>query len=304
MKKLPGRTRSGRDPTKDSDVTTVRVNWHAAFVEALQIELFDYRDVLEFHSEVQLTSEPLRIACVVIRKAKDVELKKSIAAIFKEWNLFEYKNPGDYVSVADFYKVYGYACLYASFRKVPITGISVSFVESRHPKKLLKHLRNDRGYTVAETAEGIYTVKGDILPIQIIDSRRLSAGDNLWLKSLSDELDSLEVTEIGEEILRRGKNARIAAYLNVITEANTEIIQEAMEMNQRKQKITLEQVMINCGLAAKLEARGKAEGMAEGEKHKAFSIARNLVNMGLPVETVVSATQLEPEKVKAMYHAN
>jgi hypothetical protein len=26
-----------------------------------------------------------------------------------------------------------------------------------------------------------------------------------------------------------------------------------------------------------------------------------MVNMGLPFETVVSATQLEPEKVKAMY---
>jgi hypothetical protein len=127
------------------------------------MELYDYRDALEFHSEYQLTSEPLRIDCVVIRKAKDVEIKKNIAAIFREWNLFEYKNPGDYVSVDDFYKVYGYACLYASFRKVPVTGVSVSFVESRYPKKLLKHLRDDRGYTIAETGQGIYTVKGDIM---------------------------------------------------------------------------------------------------------------------------------------------
>jgi hypothetical protein len=68
-------------------------------------------------------------------------------------------------------------------------------------------------------------------------------------------------------------------------------------MRQRKQKITLEQVMINCGLAAKLEAKGKAEG----EKLKAFSIAQNMVNLGLPLEIVVSATQLEPEKVKTLY---
>jgi predicted transposase YdaD len=70
-----------------------------------------------------------------------------------------------------------------------------------------------------------------------------------------------------------------------------------MEMQQRKQKVTIEQVIENTGLGAKWEARGKAEG----EERKAFSIAQNMVNMGLPFETVVSATQLEPEKVKALY---
>jgi hypothetical protein len=194
-------------------------------------------------------------------------------------------------------------------------------VESRHPQKLLRHLQNERGYTIAETAEGIYTVKGDILPMQIIDSRRLSADENLWLKSLRDDLDFLETTRIGEEITRQEKDAQIAAYLNVITnprvvvlvrylsqgtaypshtitEANSGSIQEAMEMGQRKQKLTIEQVIENTGLGAKWEARGKAEGGVE----KAFAIAQNLVNLGVPFETVVSATQLEPEKVKVLYH--
>jgi hypothetical protein len=283
MKSLSNRSRHGG--------TARRLSWHPAFFEALQMELREYRDALEFHSEYQLTAEPLRIDCVVIRKAKDVEIKKNIAAIFREWNLFEYKNPGDYVSVDDFYKVYGYACLYASFGKVPITGISVSFVESRYPKKLLKHLRDDRGYTIAETSEGIYTVKGDILPMQIIDSRRLSADDNLWLKSLSDRLDRLEVTEIGEEILRQGKDVRIEAYRDAVIRANPGIIQEAF-MGKRS-SLTIEQVIENVGLGAKWEAKA--------EERKAFSIAQNMVNMGLPFETVVSATRLEPEKVKALY---
>jgi hypothetical protein len=287
MKNLTDRSQAGG--------TTGRIPWHPAFVEALQMELFDYRDVLEFHSEYQLTSEPLRIDCVVIRKAKDIAIRKNIASIFREWNIFEYKSPGDYVSVADFYKVYGYACLYTSLRKVPITSLTVSFVESRHPKKLLKHLQNERGYTVAETAAGIYTVKGDILPMQIIDSRRLSADENLWLKSLRDDLDSLEVIRISEAKTRKEKRAQIAAYLNAIARANPEAVQEAIEMSNT---LTIEQVFENVGWTAKWEARGKAEGKAE----EAFSIAQNMVNMGLPFETVVSATQLEPEKVRALYH--
>ena len=82
-----------------------RIPWHPAFVEAIQMELLEYQDVLEFHPECQLTSEPLRIDCVVIKKAKDVVIKKNIAVIFREWNLLEYKRPGNSLSIANFYKV-------------------------------------------------------------------------------------------------------------------------------------------------------------------------------------------------------
>jgi hypothetical protein len=121
------------------DKKSSHIAWHPAFIEALQMELEGYLDALEFHPEFQLTSEPLKIDCVIIKKTKDVVLKKNIAAIFREWNLLEYKSPDDYVSVADFYKVYGYACLYASLEEVPITSLTISFVESHYPEKLFKH---------------------------------------------------------------------------------------------------------------------------------------------------------------------
>ena len=260
------------------------------------MELHDYRDVLEFLPEYQLTSESLCIDCVVIRKTKDVEIKKSIAAIFREWNLIEYKSPGDYISVADFYKVYGYACLYTSFNKVSIKGLSISFVASRNPRKLLRHLQHEHGFAIEETATGIYTVSGDIIPIQIIDSRRLSADESLWLKSLSDELNCDEVEQISEEIIRQKKDTHIAAYLEAIAEANTLSLKEAMNMNRRNRP-TLEEVLNETGVTARAEARGRTEG----EARKAFSIAQNLVKLGIPFDTIVSATQLKPEKVKALY---
>jgi hypothetical protein len=288
MKILSDQTRSN----SAGGTASWRNDWHTAFYEALQMELYEYHDALEFHYQHHLTSEPLRIDCVVIRKVKDVEIKKNIAAIFRRWNLFEYKNPGDYVSIADFYKVYGYACLYTSFEKIHVKDLTISFVQSRYPRKLLKHLQDERGYTIAETAEGIYTVKGDILPIQIIDSRKLPAAENLWLQSLRDNLNSVEITRISEEIIRQKKTARIAAYRNVITEANTESIQEAMEMGQRKQKLTVDQLCENVGWTAKWEARGRAEGRAE--------IARNLKKMGLSVSQIAEGTGLSPEAVKKL----
>jgi hypothetical protein len=280
----------------------VNIAWHPAFVEALQMELYAYRNVLEFHSEFQLTSEPLRIDCVVIKKAKDVVIEKNIAATFRKWNLLEYKSPGDYISVADFYKVYGYACLYASFERVPITDLTISFVESRYPKKLLGHLEKKRDYAIAESSPGIYTVSGDILPIQVIDSRQLLAKENLWLKSLSDKLNLSEIDLISTEMARQDKAARIAAYRDAVVRANAGTIQEVL---MRKAKLTIEQVVENVGLTAKWEARARAEGEAkgrtEGEKHKAIAIAQNMVNLGLPLDTVVSATQLDIEEIKPLY---
>jgi hypothetical protein len=180
--------------------------------------------------------------------------------------------------------------------------LTISFIESHYPKKLLDHLQRKRGYSIAETSPGVYTVGGDILPIQVIDSRRLSAEENLWLKNLSDELNLLEVEQISTGIARQDKAARVAAYLHAIAQANSKSIKEAIKMART---LTLEQVFEDVGWTAKWEARGRAEGEAkgrtEGKEEKAFDIAQNMVKLGLPFETVVSATQLDPEKVRALY---
>jgi len=268
-----------------------RIPWHPAFIEAIQLELEDYSNCLEFYPEYQLTSEPLKIDCVIIKKTKDTEIKKNFASIFKKANLLEYKSPGDYISVSGFYKVYGYACLYASFEKIPITELTISFVGSRHPEKLLSHLVHVRRYKVEENNSGIYTVKGDIIPVQIIDNRRLSAEDNIWLKNLSDSLDSSSVIKIKDEAIKWDRTARIQAYMNAIAKANYLVVEEAMEMSEPAK--SLEEVLIRTGAMGRAEARAKAAG--------ALEIAQNMVNLGVPFETVVAATKVDPEKVKIMY---
>ena len=68
---------------------------------------------------------------------------------------------------------------------------------------------------------------------------------------------------------------------------------------------SFEDVLIRTGIMGRVEARsraeGEAKGQAEGAERKALDIAENMVNLGLPLETVVAATKLDPEKVKALY---
>jgi len=268
------------------------IHWHPAFVEALQQELKAYKDVLEFFPEYQLTAEPLRIDCVVIKKAKNVVIEKNIAAIFREINLLEYKSPDDYISVADFYKVYGYACLYAALEKVPVSGMTISFVESHNPRVVLAHLQKIRRYKVEETSPGIYTIEGDILPIQILDSRQLSADENLWLRLMGNNLDAYELARVLSRVFGQGKGTKIGAYLDAISRANKEILPEAIKMTVTEFPV-LEEALEKAGLFAKVEARAKEQ--------KAINIAKNLINLGFPPDTVASVTELEIEKVKTLY---
>ena len=263
------------------------IAWHPAFVVAIRLELEAYMDSLEIRPEYQLTSEPLRIDCVVIKKAKGLVIKKNIVAIFREVNLLEYKSPADNVSVADFYKVYAYACLYSSLEGIPITDLTISFVESRSPRELMKHLKNVRGYSVEKTSSGIYTVKGDILPIQIIDSRQLSSAENLWLKGLSKRLDAQTVIQIDREAKRQGNPAWIQAYTETVAKANNQALKEARNMGYLM--LEMEKALEEAGWTAKWEER------------KALDIAQNMVNAGYPLDAIVAMTKLDEEKVKVLY---
>jgi len=67
----------------NSEDTAERIFWHPAFFEAIQMELEEYSASLQFISEFQLSSEPLRIDVVIIKKTADVPIKKNIAQIFR-----------------------------------------------------------------------------------------------------------------------------------------------------------------------------------------------------------------------------
>jgi hypothetical protein len=279
-----------------------KIPWHTAFFEAIQLELDEYSQDLEFLSEYPLNTEPLKIDVVIIKKNRDIIIKKNIASIFRKENIVEYKSPDDYVSVDDFYKVYGYACLYQSLNKVNIKNLTLTFVESRYPRELLGHLKKERNYVVEEKWPGIYYVKGDILPIQIIDSRKLSVEENIWLKDLNNKLDTPELKRITTEIQRKGKDARIKAYLYVIAAANKEFLLEVGKMTDYG--LALYELFEENGLIAKwkdvVEAKVIAEGEARAEEKKATEIAGNLFKNGFSTEQIVEFTGLDIEKVKAL----
>jgi len=273
------------------------IQWHPAFFQAIQLELGEYRHALKFIYEYQLTSGPQRIDVLIIKKIEDIAIKKNIAAIFRKENLVEYKSPDDHLSVKDFYKVYGYACQYIQLednKNIDISELTLTFVESRYPQELIKHLTEKRNFTVEESHPGIYNVKGDIMAIQLIDSRKLSAEENLWLKELDNRLTAPRIQRLTEEIWRLGNAANIAAYIDAVMQANSKSVEEMYKMSERA--LTLDEVFVKVGAAARWEARGEAIGEARGKEE----VARNALSRGLSLEMIHDITGLELETIKSI----
>jgi len=273
----------------DKKDTEHKLHWHPAFLQAIQVELIDYKDVLEFKEEYSLTTEPLRIDLLIIKKPKELTIDKNFARIFRSDNILEYKSPEDYLSVKDFWKVYAYSNLYASITQgVELSDITLTLVDSRHPRKLLRYLTEARGYTVEETSPGIYEVKGDYLPIQIIEAKKLSKKDNLCLKSLKKGLNENGLRAILKEGEKWARETNIDAYMDIVLRANKKTLSEVYNMTAP----TLEEILTEMGLAPKLMERGRVQGQEK--------TARNLLGMGMPIEDIARASELPIEKVRSL----
>jgi hypothetical protein len=291
------------DTNKSEPDRPEQLKWHPAFLQAIQLELIDYKNSLEFMYEYQLATEPLRVDLLIIKKPPNLAIDKNIARIFRSDNILEFKSPGDYLSVKDFLKVYAYACLYTAITpEAEFSGITLTLVEHRHPRELISYLTDERRYGVEETGPGIYTVRGDYLPIQIIETKRLSAEENLWLKSLTDDLEGGAARAILEARKAAAQKAPLSAYLDVLLRANSEAFLEALNMANGTR--TFEEVFTEAGIIPQWIERGMQQGMQrgmqQGKEEKALVIARNLLTKGWAAEEVAETTELPLEKVRSL----
>ncbi len=215
---------------------TGTIYWHPAFFAGIQIELLDDADNLEFESEHLLSKKPMQIDILIIKKENDRPVKKNIGRFFKKRNIIEYKSPDDSLSVDDFYKVYGYTCFYksdtAAVNEIHLEELTITLVSESYPRELIRHLREVRKYTVEAVEDGIYSVTGDKIPIQILVTRQLSRKENLWLRSLTNKLDTRENAKLlVEDYVEHKKNNLHKAVIETIMRANQKLFEEVNGMS-------------------------------------------------------------------------
>ena len=172
----------------------------------------------------------MQIDLLILKKVENVSIYKNIGKIFRGNNVLEYKSPTDYMGVDDFYKVYGYACFYKAdseeANSIAIDDITISLVSKKYPRKVIEHLTKERGYKIRKEEEGIYYVEGDIFPIQILVTSRLSKEKNLWLSSLTDQIEIDRIQNLMKIYLKNRNNPLYRSVMKTLTNANRDKFKE------------------------------------------------------------------------------
>jgi hypothetical protein len=194
---------------------------------------------------------------VVIKKRRDVAIDKKIAEIFRRWNLVEFKGPEDSLTVAAFNKAMAYAYLYC----VPpesgdMRDVTITFVASREPRELKKHLREACRYTLTEKSPGITIIEGGAAPMQIINQKRLPKGEAGWLSGVGAGLSVRSTKRIMDEAKRLPEGAPKGAFMYMLALANERQVKEVLGM---RGDATIDRIFTELGAVARLEDRVKAK---------------------------------------------
>jgi hypothetical protein len=202
----------------------------------------------------------------------------------------------DNVSVNDLHKLYAYVYLYVSLSGLSVRDVSLTIVETVRPNKLIRYFKEVRGFSIDEVSDGIYVVGGDVFPIQIIESKKLSATDNLWLKSLSNNLNAADLNSILGEHLEEIKKSNMNAYKYAIFHANQAILREAMTMSVQNQELKpLEDVideMIAEGYFKRMMEKYESICVDETKLETKLEDAKEMFKEGDSIEKIARVTKL------------
>jgi hypothetical protein len=289
-----------------------KIKWHPAFAAAVQLELKEYKDDLEFITEYQLTDEPLRIDVLVIKKLKDIQINRAIGRIFRKYNILEYKSPTDYISIDDYYKVKAYAYLYKSLSEetngVDIDEITITMTSSKYPQKLMDYLKNKQGAVVETADNGIYYIKNTDIETQLIVSKRLKDDEAKYLKLLQTQQQDKNLMENWmAEYIKNIKSPLYAVIMDVLAKVNPNRVMEVyknmgkIELNEDN-RIFLMDMLKKFEIDKKLKQEGKEEGREEGREEKAELLAKQLRKKfnGLPKIYDDKIKTLSNDKIEAI----
>lgn len=236
-----------------------KIQWHQGFSAALRITLQEEMEFLEMQEEYLLSRKPLQIDILILKKKKELTIRKAIGRNFRRYNIIEYKSPEDYLTINDFYKVYAYACVYQSnmdrINEVDPRELTITFVCSHFPREMVRHLEEVRGIHINLAGKGIYYLKGDPIPIQLLITPELSREESYWMQNLRTDLKAGgEIRELMMRYEQNRKRKDYEAVMDLITRANWEQMEEEKKMCDALNELFAEELK-------EADARGRAAGL-------------------------------------------
>ena len=209
----------------------INIQWHPGFYGAAELEFLSNKDDLEFQREFNLSKEPIRMDLLIIKKLSDVRIKNEIGHIFRKFNVVEYKSPDDALSIDDYYKTVGYACLYKGLgetvNQIPANELTISIFRESYPREMFEAMKN-LGLEIKERYPGIFYISGKqaLFDTQIVVTKQLDRETHRTLRVLSKhvkEEDIRRFVEKATQMSEPGDRNNVDAVLQVSVSANKDI---------------------------------------------------------------------------------
>ena len=274
-----------------------KIQWHPGFVAAMDLEFKANRSDLIYETEYNLSTKPLEIDLLIIKKGADVQIANEIGKLFRGHNIVEYKSPEDHMDIDTFYKTGAYGCLYkASGKSVDerrADDITITMIRDSKPEGLFRYFE-DHHIKVTNPYMGIYYIADAILfPTQIIVGRELTQKSHSWLKALSDKVQEQELKELLESIssLTQKFDRELAdSVLEVSIKANQQLIEQLRGGNSMCQALL--EIMepeinkIKAEVSAEVSAKVSAEVSAAEVKKSIFRAVKSFRDLGIDDEQI------------------
>ena len=301
------------------------IQWHNGFYGAFQREFRKNRGDLEFQKELQLTIGALFVDTVVVKLLRDSVLENEIGHSFRTYNICEYKSQDDALSIDDFYKVLGYACLYKSMGQtvnaIPAEEITVAFFRHSYPRELVRALEA-AGLRVEERYPGIYYVENREnldtrlpFPTELVVTGQLDREKHSGLRILARGAEEEDVRRFLLEALgetEQGDRANIDAILQVSVSANLALYEQIRRndtMCQALRELMKDEIARDVADGVERGIRqgirqGREQGIRQGREQGIRALVDTYrTELGLDDQAIISRIssrfQLSPEQARA-----
>lgn len=289
-----------------------KIQWHPAFVAAMDLELGENRKDLVFEKEYNLNSKPLEIDLLVIKKETGAQIVNEIGKLFRGHNIMEYKSPRDHLDIDTFYKVGAYASLYKSYGKLTddrkADDITVSLIRETKPRALFQYFEEHNMLTANPYSGIYYVLNGVLFPTQIIVTNELDKKNHAWLTALTEKMQKNDMKNLIEKVdalTQKYDKGLAESVLEVSVSANRgiidelrgektmyEVLMEIMEPEiEKREKERIEKAQIEAMREGRLE--GRQEGRKEAIMEGIINAISVIIDLGHPSEIAVSQTALK-----------
>lgn len=252
----------------------------------MQIELSDEAEFLQFFKEYSLTDGPLRADTLIIKKDPERRIQKNIGQIFRRFNVVEYKNPWESLTVRTYYQAVSYAAVFQSHtdreNAVLPEEITLTLVGNHYPRKPFRFLEDFYNARIEQSFSGIYYVEGAVFPTQVIVQKELPAEENVWLSRLRQDLKmEIDVAALAQAYRGKEENPLYSEAMDLIVNANWELYKESEKMCNALNELFADKMerARESGLAEgekKGRAEGRTEGRAEGRSLSVLALLEDL----------------------------